>query len=313
MALLHLDTDIGGDIDDLCALAMVLKWPGAEISGITTSAEAHGRRAGYVKYILELAGRDDIPVAAGANASLDLGYRFLPRFPPEERFWPKEVTPQTGPLEGAFDLLRQSIERGAVIVALGPYTNLRLFDQASPGLLAEARIMLMGGSLRPPRAGLPPWSHEADYNVQLDVPSSALILERYRPGIVPLEVTIETALRGIHLDRLRAGDAVSQLIARQAEAFLEVWPENASYGQQYPRLPVDFINFLHDPLTCASALGWDGVRIEELPIVTSMQSGWLRMEVSHAGNTMPVVTEVDAARFDTLWCDLVCGNPPALL
>jgi inosine-uridine nucleoside N-ribohydrolase len=30
---LHLDTDIGGDMDDLCALAMLLRWPGLEITG----------------------------------------------------------------------------------------------------------------------------------------------------------------------------------------------------------------------------------------------------------------------------------------
>ncbi|MDQ6662114.1 MAG: hypothetical protein M3Z24_14260 [Chloroflexota bacterium] len=27
MTKIHLDTDIGGDMDDLCALAMLLKWP----------------------------------------------------------------------------------------------------------------------------------------------------------------------------------------------------------------------------------------------------------------------------------------------
>lgn len=27
MTLIHLDTDLGGDIDDLCALAMLLRWP----------------------------------------------------------------------------------------------------------------------------------------------------------------------------------------------------------------------------------------------------------------------------------------------
>lgn len=33
---IHLDTNIGGDMDDLCALAMLLKWPDAEIAGIPT-------------------------------------------------------------------------------------------------------------------------------------------------------------------------------------------------------------------------------------------------------------------------------------
>ena len=69
MQKIHLDTDLGGDTDDLCALAMLLKWPNIEITGITTVAEENGRRAGYVKYALSLAGREDLPVKAGADVS----------------------------------------------------------------------------------------------------------------------------------------------------------------------------------------------------------------------------------------------------
>lgn len=49
---IHLDTDIGGDMDDLCALAMLLKWPDLDITGVTTVSDTGGRRAGYVRYIL---------------------------------------------------------------------------------------------------------------------------------------------------------------------------------------------------------------------------------------------------------------------
>ncbi len=30
---IHLDTDLGGDTDDACALAMLLGWPGVELVG----------------------------------------------------------------------------------------------------------------------------------------------------------------------------------------------------------------------------------------------------------------------------------------
>ena len=40
----HLNTDIGGDIDDLCALALLLAWPGVELSGITTRQSRVGAR-----------------------------------------------------------------------------------------------------------------------------------------------------------------------------------------------------------------------------------------------------------------------------
>lgn len=66
----HLDTDLGGDTDDVCALAMLLGWPGVELVGVTTVADRAGRRAGYVTHCLELAGRSGVPVVAGAALSL---------------------------------------------------------------------------------------------------------------------------------------------------------------------------------------------------------------------------------------------------
>lgn len=68
MRRIHLDTDLGGDLDDLCALAMLLRWPGDEpvqITGITVVGDTGGRRTGMVRRVLEIAGRTDIPVAAG--------------------------------------------------------------------------------------------------------------------------------------------------------------------------------------------------------------------------------------------------------
>jgi inosine-uridine nucleoside N-ribohydrolase len=36
---IHLDTDLGGDTDDVRTLAMLLRWPGVELAGITTVAD----------------------------------------------------------------------------------------------------------------------------------------------------------------------------------------------------------------------------------------------------------------------------------
>ena len=73
--IVHLDTDLGGDIDDLCALAMLLRWEQVEIAGITTVAEAGGRRAGYVRQVLELEGRQASrePKQPKAQARTDQG------------------------------------------------------------------------------------------------------------------------------------------------------------------------------------------------------------------------------------------------
>src|SRR5262245_6575667 len=64
---IHIDTDFGGDIDDICALALLLNSSDIEMTGITTVAENGGMRAGQVVYTLDVAGRAGIPVKAGAD------------------------------------------------------------------------------------------------------------------------------------------------------------------------------------------------------------------------------------------------------
>src|SRR5205814_1573122 len=139
MIKIHLDTDIGGDIDDLCALAMLLKRPDADLVGVTTVADDTGRRAGYARYVLRLAGRASIPVAAGADVASGV-YRTPMVYPPERDYWPEPVTPFFTPVAAALDLLEASIAAGATIVAIGPFTNLRLLEERQPGILARARL-----------------------------------------------------------------------------------------------------------------------------------------------------------------------------
>src|SRR5215471_10934687 len=81
----HLDTDLGGDPDDACALAMLLGWPGVDLIGITTTIDPGGRRAGCVAHCLRLAGREDVPVAAGAEVSMTTLRLAEPAGPP---YWP---------------------------------------------------------------------------------------------------------------------------------------------------------------------------------------------------------------------------------
>ncbi|MEO6398807.1 MAG: nucleoside hydrolase [Tepidiformaceae bacterium] len=66
MIRVHLDTDIGGDTDDLCALALLLGSPEVELVGVTTVADTRGGRLSYVRHALELARRESVPAAAGA-------------------------------------------------------------------------------------------------------------------------------------------------------------------------------------------------------------------------------------------------------
>jgi len=305
MPKLHLDTDIGGDIDDLCALAMALNWPGVDLLAVTTNQDNSGRRAGYARYALRLAGRDDIPVAAGADASLDC-YRIYPGLPDEAVYWPEPIPPAPNPLDRALDLLQRSIEQGAIIAAIGAYTNLALLEKRSPGILRNADLVLMGGYVFPPREGYPAWGNDFDWNVQNDIGSAQTVIERSNPLLVPLSVTVETSLRRAHLPELSQAGPLARLIARQAEAFAIEHGNEAQYGQMCQNLPDDIINFQHDPLACAIALGWrDGVEISELPLKLAVEDGWLVQRIADGGKPTRVVTRVNGPKFSQSWLDMV--------
>jgi inosine-uridine nucleoside N-ribohydrolase len=301
----HLDTDFGGDIDDLAALAMLLNGPDVEITGITTVADEDGRRAGYARYVLGLAGRPEIPVAAGADVSSG-NFRWRPTYPPEADFWPEPVRPAPGPLDVALGLLRQSIEAGATVIGIGPSTNLALLDRTFPGILRQTDLYLVGGYIFPPRPTRSLWGNDIDYNIQMDIDAAQHVLTNCRPTLVPLHVTVETALRHAQIPRLASANPVSALIARQALAFEAAGEITEIDRDRCIDVPADFINHLYDPLGCAAALGWPGAAMEVLPLALTVEDGWLHERVSSAGTPTRVVTDVDGAAFDALWLDLVC-------
>src|ERR1700730_2506478 len=68
--LVLLDTDIGDDIDDALALALALRSPEIELTGITTVFGDTRLRARLAKHVLHVFERDDIPVAAGISIPL---------------------------------------------------------------------------------------------------------------------------------------------------------------------------------------------------------------------------------------------------
>lgn len=305
MLKIHLDTDIGGDMDDLCALAMLLKWPDLEITGITTTAEEKGRRAGYVNYVLKLAGRSDIPFAAGADLA-DGYFRYNELgYPPDDN-WPEPIAPHLNSLDDALERLKASIEQGAVLVGIGPFTNFMLVDQKYPGILKDAKLFVMGGYVDDIPAGFPQFSRQDDWNMQLDVKATQYIFEQAHPTLVALTLTAQTALRQSDLARLSGKDPLSDLLVRQAEVFARSENLAEKYCPTSPKLPADFINFHHDPLACAIALGWnDGLTIETIPLRLEVRDTYLYELPDAAGRPTSLVTQVDAKAFDGYWLDIV--------
>jgi len=225
--------------------------------------------------------------------------------PDEQAYWPSPVAPAPGPLDAALDLLERSIADGALIVSIGGLTNLMLLERRSPGILATAQITVMGGYIEAPRAGYPPWGARDDWNVQVDPSAALYVFAHCTPTLVPLAVTVETALQRAFLPALRRGGPLSRLLARQAEAFAAEYRYEADLAPHHSALPRDLINFQHDPLAVAVALGWPGATIETLPTRNALVGDWLRQWVAPDGHPTRIVTAVDGPRFNAEWCELV--------
>jgi inosine-uridine nucleoside N-ribohydrolase len=137
------------------------------------------------------------------------------------------------------------------------------------------------------------------------------VLQRADPTLIPLTVTVETWLRKAYLPALRAAGPLAQLIARQAEAFAADEQVGVRYGQSYPGLPGDIVNFQHDPLACAIALGWNkGVETREVRLQMALKDDLLCQRPAAGGKPTRVVTRVDGAAFSREWLRLVTGAAP---
>jgi len=309
MLKIHLDTDIGGDVDDICALAYLLRLDDVELVGLTTSAEEDGRRAGYARHVLDLAGFPDVPVKAGANvADHNCRYDKL-GYPDELENWGMKIPPRPNPLDDALDLLKASIDEGARIVVIGPLTNLRLLDERYPGILQDADIYLMGGYIYEIPTGYPQWGNSDDWNLQLDVTSAKHVFIHCTPTIIPMTVTVQTFITRAHLTCLEQEDTLAHLLARQLRYFPSAEDNDmtADFGLSYDKLPDDFINFQHDPLACAVAVGYrDGIHIDTLKLSFDVEAGYLHEHITDDGKPIDVVTHVDGATFAKHWLDTVC-------
>lgn len=187
-----IDTDPG--LDDAIAILAACNCGLLDIHGVTTVAGNIGieRTTRNALDLLHLAGRADIPVAAGAGGVTGtgiagaaaihgddgLGGVALPRSP--QARLPVEVAEFLSAVgdvgETDFDLL-----------ALGPLTNVAALVEERPAVLSRVRrIIAMGGALHEPGNVSP----RAEFNFAFDPEAAATVLESgVSVLLVPLDVT----------------------------------------------------------------------------------------------------------------------------
>jgi len=191
-----LDTDIGTDIDDAFALALVIESPELELIGVSTVSGDTQARARLAAKMLWRARHLEIPVAAGEPGK---------PLPIDQTRWAQGFTsPQLRP-ERAVKFLKAQIERrpGEItLVAIGPLTNVAGLLKGYPQTGKKIkRVVLMGGSIAHGYGrDLKP---AAEYNIASDPVAAQVVFSSGVPIlVVPLDVTAMLQLDGAERHRV---------------------------------------------------------------------------------------------------------------
>ncbi|HAT8940516.1 TPA: nucleoside hydrolase [Legionella pneumophila subsp. pneumophila] len=169
-----IDTDIGGDIDDVLALFVALDNPVKPLAITTTHIEPR-EKAQIAKFVVTYAGFSEIPVYAGIgttrNDPRELFLQQNPLWPPffgypdslpgESPWFPQQAVPYRQMNHSIFDEMNieeesapeylariaknYSPQHKLVIVSLGPLHNISAALKINPSISSNLKIYSMGG------------------------------------------------------------------------------------------------------------------------------------------------------------------------
>lgn len=289
---LLLDTDVGTDVDDALAIALVLASPELELRAVTTVSGDVGLRGRIAKKLLTVAGRPEVPVAAGVREPVLRQRSFLWLGHEGQGILSGDEDLPLAPWHGVDLLIDTVLRERPHVVAIGPLSNLAVAIMKEPAVIdAIPHLTVMGGALGR-TAGVP----ITEYNLGSDAEAAVVVLNAGIPTtLVPLDVTLQVALTSVDLVRLRR--APSRLVQTLCDA-IDVWvPLQRSFFESTPMFNRDIVAFLHDPLTVAVLIERSLVTFEQLPLCAAIVDGVLRLIEDRAAPGMEVAVEVDAPRF----------------
>lgn len=305
------DTDIGTDVDDCLALAFLLGSPEIRLEAITTVYGDVALRARMCRKLLELRGRDDVPVYEGVRQ---------PLMNLEPVYWPGHEG--KGLLDADGDIPDGSDEHAAAhaaahavdvliervmaapgeitVLAVGPLTNIAAAIIREPRFAQSvARLTIMGGHIATHARTGP----LAEHNIKCDPEAAHVVFSSGAPiDLVPLDVTLRATIDAAGVERIRAGgtpyyEAVADQVA--------LYPPFTERGER---------TFLHDPLAAASLLRPDHLVWHDLAVRVELSGHLTRgMTIATApGEQRPatarVALDLDRAACEALVLARIAGE-----
>jgi purine nucleosidase len=241
-----IDTDPGQD--DAIALLLAAASPELELLGVTTVAGnvPLALTTLNARKVMELAGRTDVPICAGADRPLDVPLVTAEHVHGDTGLNGVELPDPTLALDPrhAVDFIVQTLrerEAGTVTLCpLGPLTNIALALRQAPDIAPRIRrIVLMGGGCFEGGNVTP----AAEFNIYVDPQAAHEVFTSGVPiTMAPLDVTHEALTTAARIEAIRSiGNRAGPVVAAWME-FFERFDEE-KYGQDGGPL--------HDPCVIA--------------------------------------------------------------
>ena len=254
------DTDIGTDVDDCLALALLLGSPEVRLEGITCVYGDVALRCRMCRKLLALRGNgsEAIPVSRGIERTI-LGLRPIHWLGHEGvgLLSDNDVLPPEHD-EHAVDVIIRTVmaNPGEIhLLAVGPLTNVAVALLREPRLATSlAHLTIMGGYIR--GEGDP--GPTVEHNLRCDPEAAHIVLSSGAPmTLVPLNVTTRVVIDATGVDRiLAAGTPYHRAIADQVA--------------RYPAFRERGATYLHDPLAAACILQPDLVTYKDLHVTIEL-------------------------------------------
>ena len=215
-----LDTDIGTDIDDTWALALLLKCPELDVKLITTASGDTTERAKIVAKLLEIAKRIDIPIGIGLP---------LEPTPCFQQQWTKDYKLQSFPgmiFENGISAITNTIlcsSEPITVISIGPLTNLASAILFEPEIMKNSSFVGMFGSLRKGYFGKV--GAAAEYNVKLFPHACRKVFSSsWKKTIAPLDTSGVVQLKGEKYQAIReCKDVLTQAVVENYECWAKYY------------------------------------------------------------------------------------------
>ena len=246
---LIIDCDPG--VDDAVGLLLAFASPDLDLLGITTVAGnvPLDRTTRNARIVRQIAGREDVPVFAGADRPLRrppapaIDFHGAEGLGDLEVFEPAAPAADASALEALIDGVMSRPEGAVALAIMGPMTNLALALRAEPALAARLGPVVVMGGARAEGGNITP---SAEFNVWADPDAAAEVFASgCRATVLGLDATHQVRAAEA---RIAALEALPGAAARTAASLLRFSQsaERRIVGRDWAPL--------HDPCTIAALL-----------------------------------------------------------